>query len=110
MEAWLFGRQATLTPALVREGVEEVAGVTDFDARYAAVLAAVRNDTALGASLGVNSTPTFFINGVKIGGVQPQVLDYLIEYELSKVAAPSSEVNGAAGRLQGCAAAAAAVR
>jgi uncharacterized membrane protein len=88
MEAWLFGRQASLTPALVREGVEEVAGVTDFDARYPEVLATVRNDTALGASLGVNSTPTFFVNGVKIGGVQPQVLDYLIEYELSKVGAP----------------------
>lgn len=87
MEAWLFGRQASLTPALVREGVEEVAGVTDFDARYPAVLATVRNDTALGASLEVNSTPTFFVNGVKIGGVQPQVLDYLIEYELSKVGA-----------------------
>lgn len=87
MEAWLFGRQASLTPALVREGVKEVAGVTDFDARYPTVLATVRNDTALGASLGVNSTPTFFVNGVKIGGVQPQVLDYLIEYELSKAGA-----------------------
>lgn len=87
MEAWLFGRQASLTPALVREGVKEVAGVTDFDARYPTVLATVRNDTALGASLGVDSTPTFFVNGVKIGGVQPQVLDYLIEYALSKAGA-----------------------
>jgi protein-disulfide isomerase len=34
----------------------------------------------------VNSTPTFFINGVKVGGVPPQVLDYVIEYELSKIA------------------------
>jgi uncharacterized membrane protein len=85
MEAWLFGRQASLTPDLVRQGVREVAGVTDFDERYASVLASVRNDTALGASLGVNSTPTFFVNGVKIGGVQPQIFDYLIEYELSKV-------------------------
>ena len=86
MEAWLFARQSTLTPALVREGVAEVAGVTDFDARYSTVLGSVRNDTSLGASLGVNSTPTFFINGVKVGGVPPQVLDYVIEYELSKIA------------------------
>lgn len=89
MEAWLFARQATLTPALVRQGVEEVAGVTDFDARYASVLGSVRNDTALGASLGVTSTPTFFINGVKVGGVAPQVLDYVIEYELSRIASVS---------------------
>ncbi len=86
MEAWLFARQSTLTPALVREGVEAVAGVADFDARYSTVLGSVRNDASLGASLGVNSTPTFFINGVKVGGVPPQVLDYVIEYELSRIA------------------------
>jgi len=84
LEAWIFARQPDLTPALIREGAREVAGVTDFDAKYASTLAAVRNDTALGAALGVNSTPTFFINGVKIGGVPAPLLDYLIEYELSK--------------------------
>ncbi len=85
METWLFSRQASLTPALVRQGVEEVTGITDFDARYAEQLASVRGDASLGATLGVNSTPTFFINGVKVPGMQPQMFDYLIEYELSKV-------------------------
>jgi len=84
MEAWLFARQAQLSPALVREGVREVVGITDFDARYPSMLAAIRNDTALGASLGVTSTPTFFVNGVKMGGVAPEMLEYVIEYELSK--------------------------
>lgn len=87
MEAWLFARQASLAPDLIREGVAEVAGVSDYQARYAETLANVRNDTALGASLGVNSTPTFFINGIKISAVQPPVLDYVIEYELARASA-----------------------
>jgi protein-disulfide isomerase len=88
-EQWLFAHQPELSPAMVKQGLQEVTGIADFDARYQAVLPAVKSDTALGASLGVQSTPTFFINGVRVaGGIAPQVLDYIIEYELSKVAAP----------------------
>lgn len=87
-EHWLFANQPTLTPDLVKDGLRQVAGIADFDARYPNVLPAVKSDTALGASLGVGSTPTFFINGVKIpGGIAPQVLDYLLEYEIGKAAA-----------------------
>ena len=89
-EHWLFANQPSLTPASVKAGLAEVAGITDFDARYAEVLPAVKSDTALGASLGVQSTPTFFINGVRIpGGMDPRVLDYLLEYEIGKAAAPA---------------------
>ena len=89
-EHWLFANQPSLTPASVKAGLAEVAGITDFDARYAGVLPAVKSDTALGASLGVQSTPTFFINGVRIpGGMDPRVLDYLLEYEIGKTAAPA---------------------
>lgn len=89
-ERWLFANQSTLSPSSVKAGLQEVAGIGDFDARYAATLPGVKSDTALGASLGVQSTPTFFINGVRIpGGIAPQVLDYILEYELEKVAAPA---------------------
>lgn len=89
-EHWLFDNQPTMSPEKVRQGLKEVAGIADFDARYAAVIPAVKSDTALGASLGVSSTPTFFINGVRIpGGIDPRVLDYIIEYELSKATAPA---------------------
>lgn len=89
-EHWLFDNQASMSPEKVREGLQSVAGIADFDARYATVLPAVKSDTALGASLGVSSTPTFFINGVRIpGGINPRVLDYIIEYELGKAATPA---------------------
>lgn len=87
-EHWLFANQPALSPEMVKEGLKQVAGITDFDARYPTVLPAVKSDTALGASLGVQSTPTFFINGVRIpGGIAPKVLEYILEYEISRAAA-----------------------
>jgi protein-disulfide isomerase len=55
----------------------------DFDARYAATLELVKADVALGNQLNVGSTPTFFINGVKVEGQwAPQYFDQAIAYEL----------------------------
>jgi uncharacterized membrane protein/protein-disulfide isomerase len=86
-EHWLFANQPALSPAMVKDGLKQVAGIADFDAQYASVLPAIKSDTALGASLGVQSTPTFFLNGVRLPAVAPQVLDYLLEYEIGKAAA-----------------------
>ena len=83
MEEWLFANQPSLTPPLVRQGAHDVGGVNDFDARYQATLELVKSDIALGRELGVRSTPTFFINGVKIeGALPPQYFDQAIQYEL----------------------------
>jgi uncharacterized membrane protein/protein-disulfide isomerase len=82
MEEWLFQNQPQLTPELVREGVKGVAGVTDFDAQYAAQLELVKGDISLGALLQVKGTPTFFINGVRIPIVKPEFFDKAIAYEL----------------------------
>ena len=38
LEDWLFDNQPAMSPDLVRQGVRQVAGVTDFDARYAEAL------------------------------------------------------------------------
>lgn len=85
VEAALFGRQS---PAMTREDVKatlaEVAQVTDFDARYASVLEAVRSDVQLGMKLGVTGTPTFFINGVKLPSVRPAYFDAAIAHMLRK--------------------------
>jgi protein-disulfide isomerase len=49
------------------------------------VLQQVKTDTALGGLLGVRSTPTFFINGVRIdGGLASPVFDAIIAHELKK--------------------------
>jgi protein-disulfide isomerase len=83
MEEWLYTHQSTMTPPVVRQAAHDVGGVNDFDARYATTLQLVKGDAALGKQLGVKSTPTFFMNGVKIEGMWiPQYFDQAINYEL----------------------------
>jgi uncharacterized membrane protein len=91
MEAWLFDNQPTMTPDRVKEGVELIAQVADYDERYQEVLADVRLDAQLGLRLNVESTPTFFVNGIRIvGGLRPSYLDALIAelLERSEATAP----------------------
>jgi protein-disulfide isomerase len=83
---WFFLHQPELTPAVVRQTASEIGKVTDFDAQYARAIQEVRTDAALGSSLGVNSTPSFFVNGRRIpgGGVAPQYFQALIELEIQR--------------------------
>jgi protein-disulfide isomerase len=65
--------------------VRDIANVQNFDARYDTLLEQVKADIAYGRTLGVRSTPTFFINGVKIEGALPAVyFDQAIAYELAR--------------------------
>jgi protein-disulfide isomerase len=85
LEDWLFANQTVLTAAMVRDGARQIAGIQDFDARYPRVLEQVKSDAALGGLLGVKSTPTFFVNGVRIeGGMDPKYFEAIIGYELKK--------------------------
>jgi uncharacterized membrane protein/protein-disulfide isomerase len=85
LKDWLFANQTTLTPASVKQAAKDVAGIPDFDAKYARALQEVKTDASLGTLLQVGSTPTFFVNGKKIvGGVPPQYFEGIIELELKK--------------------------
>jgi len=85
MEDWLYANQELLTPASVRKAAEVVGNVQDFAAGYTRVIGQIKADAALGRLLNVTSTPTFFINGVKIDVVlQPELFDAAIAYELRR--------------------------
>src|SRR5215471_7020739 len=86
LKDWFFTHQEELSPTTVRRAAADVGKVTDFDASYAKAIQEVKTDASIGASLGVNSTPSFFINGKRIpgGGVAPQYLGPLIDAELKK--------------------------
>jgi len=85
LEDWLFDNQPAMSPELVRKGAREVGQVPDFDAQYPRVLEQVKADTAFGRQLGVNRTPTFFINGIKIeGGLLPSFFEAAIAHELKR--------------------------
>lgn len=85
MEDWLFANQSSLTPAMVRQGVSTVAGVTDFDARYPTTLELVRGDIAQGVQLGVRGTPTFFMNGIRLPNLRGEFFEAAVEWELRRV-------------------------
>jgi len=84
MEDWLYTHQPGMTAATVRQAATEVGQVTDFDAKYAATIALIKADVAMGMQLQIRSTPTFFINGVKVEGEWAvQYFDQAIAYELA---------------------------
>ncbi len=82
MEEWIFANQPQITPDLVKQGARSIGGITDFDAQYAKTLELVKADIAMGASLKVTGTPTFFINGARVPIVKPEFFDAAIAYEL----------------------------
>jgi uncharacterized membrane protein/protein-disulfide isomerase len=83
MEDWAYTHQPGMTPESVKQAAREIGQVPDFDARYAATLELVKADVALGTQLDIRSTPTFFINGVKVEGTwATQYFDQAIAYEL----------------------------
>jgi len=85
MEEWLFDNQPRLTRDVVEEGVREVAQVTDFDEQYPKILDLVRADAQKGQKVQIQGTPTFFINGIRIGGgLRPSYFDAAIAYELKR--------------------------
>jgi protein-disulfide isomerase len=83
---WLFMHQEEMTAASVRKAAAEIGKVTDFDAQYQRALQEVKTDIALGASLGVGSTPSFFVNGRRLpgGGLSPQYFSALFDLELAR--------------------------
>lgn len=85
MVDWLYANQGT-TAAAVRSAAERILGVKDFDAEYARKLPDIRRDVADGGVLGINSTPTFFINGVRLpeGTIPAAYFELAISLELKR--------------------------
>jgi uncharacterized membrane protein/protein-disulfide isomerase len=91
MEYWCFTHQDGMTPATIKEGLAQVAQVTDFDAQYQKELEAIRADAKVGQELGVNGTPTFFVNGIKVPSLRAVYFDALIAAELQRSEAPKTD-------------------
>jgi vitamin-K-epoxide reductase (warfarin-sensitive) len=93
MSRWLYENQQSLSRESVRDALERIAGMSDFDALYEETLEDVREDIALGGSIAIEATPTFVVNGVMLkGGLQPQYFEAAIALELERAAAgPASE-------------------
>ena len=85
MEDWLFTNQSTMTPDVVKKAARDIGQITDFDAQYPKVLEQIRADSKMGQTLGIQGTPTFYINGIKINAtLRPIYFDAAIAHELQK--------------------------
>jgi uncharacterized membrane protein/protein-disulfide isomerase len=89
MEEWLFANQPQLTPALVKSGLQQVAGVANFDERYSGTLEVVKGDIAQGLRLQppVSGTPTFFMNGLRLPNLRGEFFETAVMIELRRVGA-----------------------
>ncbi|MCC7009337.1 MAG: thioredoxin domain-containing protein [Acidobacteria bacterium] len=84
MTSWLYTHQG-VPPAQVREAAGRILGVKDFDKEYALKLPAIRSDIADGGVLGIQGTPTYYLNGVKLpSGMLPAYFELAIEIELNR--------------------------
>lgn len=81
---WFFTHQEQMTPATVRQAAADIGKIADFDAQLSRATQEVKTDAALGSALGVNSTPSFFVNGRRLpgGGVAAHYFDAILDLEL----------------------------
>jgi protein-disulfide isomerase len=102
MEEWLFAEQERLVnlnlagpgaAAVIRAKAKELLGVADFDREYAAKAIEIRRDVAEGTVLRIQTTPVYFVNGVRTTVAEgPQIganlpagyLDLAITIELGR--------------------------
>jgi len=88
MEEWLYNNQITMTADTVKAAAERILGITDFARQYTLKLPGIQKDVADGAALNIGSTPTLFINGVRIDRqlMPANYFELAIQLELNKSA------------------------
>jgi uncharacterized membrane protein/protein-disulfide isomerase len=92
LEAALFEKQSpSMTRDEVVSALQQVAQISsaDFDAKYAKTLEAVRVDVQLGQKLGVQGTPTFYLNGIKLPSLRPAYFDAALDWAVRRFATSS---------------------
>lgn len=90
MVDWIYANQG-VTQAALREATQRILGVTDFEAEYARKLPDIRKDISDGGALNIQSTPTYFINGVRVGGLPPQSFERAIALEIEAAAGQQAQ-------------------
>ena len=99
MIEWLFSNQQHLVelglqggPAAadtIQKHAQEALGITNWAPEYAKTLPDIRRDVADGAALRVQSTPTFFVNGVRAADgngniLPPEYFELALKLEIAK--------------------------
>lgn len=82
-QLWAYRHSDQLTPGLVRAELAKRGLLGEFDKQYRSLIHEVSIDAELGHKLGVNSTPTVFVNGVRLSTNSPQAVEAIVDFELA---------------------------
>jgi protein-disulfide isomerase len=86
LEEWLFDHQRELTSAAVWEAAQRLVSVRFEQADHDVALAEVKEDIRRGMALGVQGTPTFFVDGVKLRDIPTaEELQAVLDAELQRL-------------------------
>jgi protein-disulfide isomerase len=94
LEEWLYRNQEQLSRESIGRAARDVGGVTNFETLYPKEKIAMREDISLAKSLSVRGTPTFFLNGVQLMPVSPDLLEAAIDSELARIRRMSGATQG----------------
>jgi hypothetical protein len=95
MAQWLWDHQES-SGDQVKLAAKVIGGVLDFDQQFALKIGDVRRDVTDGGVLRVDSTPTYFVNGVRVRGffggawdsqhlLDPRLFEDAIRFEMNRI-------------------------
>ncbi|HTM05107.1 MAG TPA: vitamin K epoxide reductase family protein [Vicinamibacterales bacterium] len=89
LEEVLFRTQDQFSRDYIKGELTRLTGVSgdEYETRYPKLITEIHAEALIGNKLGVNGTPTFFINGIKVPGLRPNYFDEAIRYLLQKAGA-----------------------
>ena len=89
LEEVLFRTQDQFSREYIKGELTRLTGVSgdEYENRYPKLIQEIHAEAVIGNTLGVNGTPTFFINGIKVPGLRPNYFDEAIRYLLQKAGA-----------------------
>jgi len=82
MEDWLWQHQDGMSAGSVFDAARSITGVHSVEAEYPRLLRSVRAQVEVAHSLGVDRTPTYFVNGATVGFLPRRYMRVAIEHEL----------------------------
>lgn len=82
LEKWLFSNQRDLSHARLWEAAFRLSGVEYSEGVYRSAIAEIQQDLKAAAALRVRTTPTYFINGIRMEGFHPtEHFEIVLEHE-----------------------------
>jgi hypothetical protein len=82
---WLWRNQESVSPGRIRDMAVRLGAVQDPESEFERAMVGVRADIEFGHKIGISTTPTFFVNGVRLPPLSVLELERVIRAEARQV-------------------------